>query len=58
MSDRLQDILAGCGDGNPTVNISAADGEAVGLAAGQYTADELRKACGVDAPKKKTSKTK
>lgn len=44
MTNRLQQILDGCGDGNPVVNISREDAQSVGLEAGQYTAKDLRKA--------------
>ena len=44
MSERITNLLAACGDGNPTINISAADAHEIGLAGGQHTANDIRKA--------------
>jgi hypothetical protein len=44
MTPRIKNILDGCGDGNPTVSLSADDAQSIGLEAGSYTADQIRKA--------------
>lgn len=51
MNQRITDLLAGCGDGNPTISLSQADAESIGLQAGQYEANEIRKAAGIKPPK-------
>ena len=42
MSQRVNDILAGLGDGDAAASLGGADAESVGLKPGSYTAKQIR----------------
>ncbi len=57
MTQRITDILNGCGNGNPTVSLGPADAQSIGLEPGSYEAKAIRKALG-EAEKKATAAEK
>jgi len=53
MRSRVEDILAGLGDGKAKASLGAADAESVGLEQGSYTAAEIKKALATPPAKPK-----
>jgi len=54
MRNRVEDILAGLGDGKGSASLGGADAESVGLEPGSYTAAEIKKALASSEAKPET----